>query len=236
MRSTNDSDFNNDVLNASKERPVLVDFWAPWCGPCRMLGPVLEKLAAEYAGQVDFVKINTDENPGISQAFQIRSIPAVKLFRDGEVRDEFVGAQPATAIREFLRPHLAPLADDPLVKAVELLDAGDALAATQILDRLPADRQASDAARQLYNRAHFVALAQTDPGDSADMAIRVAAAQLALAGRFGEAIQELLNRVRGGGSFARGEGRTDLLRLFELAGHDRPEVGQARRSLAALLN
>ena len=98
--------FPAEVVNASSSQPVLVDFWAPWCGPCRALGPVLEQLADENAGKIKVVKVNTDENQDLAQQFHIRSIPAVKLFRGGRVVDEFVGAQPLAQVRAFLEPHL----------------------------------------------------------------------------------------------------------------------------------
>src|SRR5690349_17490469 len=103
--------FPQEVLNASAAQPVLVDFWAPWCGPCRMLSPVLDQLADENAGKLKVVKVNTDENQDLAQQFQIRSIPAVKLFRGGKVVAEFLGAQPLSNIRAFLEPHL-PRASD----------------------------------------------------------------------------------------------------------------------------
>jgi putative thioredoxin len=111
--------FHKEVVNASASQPVLVDFWAPWCGPCRALGPVLEQLAGEAEGQVKVVKVNTDENQDLAQQFQIRSIPAVKLFRGGKVVDEFVGAQPLSRVRAFLEPHL------PRASAAEHVAAGD---------------------------------------------------------------------------------------------------------------
>ena len=116
--------FGREVLDASAGMPVLVDFWAPWCGPCRMLGPILDDLAREYAGRLKVVKVNTDEEPQLAQRFQIRGIPAVKLFRDGKVVGEFVGAQPAGAVRAFVKPHLVAQADDPLERARQLQSRG----------------------------------------------------------------------------------------------------------------
>lgn len=201
-----------------------------------MLSPILEQLAAELGAQVDIVKLNTDEQPGLAQAFQIRSIPAVKLFHHGKVVAEFVGVQPAARIRDLLAPYLAPAADDPVAAAEALLVAGDALAATRLLDTLPADRQASDRVRMLYARAHFVALAQVDSAGSQDMAARVAAARATLQGDHTQAMQQLLAHMTAHRDFARAEGRTDLLRLFELVRPDHPELAAARRRLAMLLN
>jgi len=117
--------FPSEVVNASASQPVLVDFWAPWCGPCRMLGPVLEQLADENAGKVKVVKVNTDENQDLAQQYQIRSIPAVKLFRDGRVVDEFVGAQPLGQVRAFLEPHLPREPAPDHVAARESASKGD---------------------------------------------------------------------------------------------------------------
>ena len=98
--------FQTEVLDKSREKPVLVDFWAPWCGPCRVLSPTLEKLARESKGAWRLVKINTDSHPELSGRYGVRGIPSVKLFVDGSVQAEFVGALPEHAVRQWLAEHL----------------------------------------------------------------------------------------------------------------------------------
>lgn len=120
-----ETDFDLAVIEASREVPVLVDFWAPWCGPCRSLGPILERVAEAYEGRFRLVKVNSDENPQLSQAFGVRSIPAVKAFVDGELVDEFVGALPESAIRAFVDRLLPSPGELKRREGRERLDAGD---------------------------------------------------------------------------------------------------------------
>jgi thioredoxin 1 len=105
VKIVTDASWEADVLKADK--PVLVDFWAPWCGPCRMVAPVIEEIATEYAGKVAVAKMNTDENPRVSQTYGIRSIPTVALFQDGAPVTGIVGAVPKKHFNEMLDKHLA---------------------------------------------------------------------------------------------------------------------------------
>lgn len=120
------TDFQTEVIARSHEVPVLVDFWAPWCQPCVILGPTLERLAAQAEGRWQLAKVNVDENQGLSQQFGVRGIPAVKLFIDGKVVADFTGALPESQIRAFLQQHLPPSETEQLLaQALEAWDSGD---------------------------------------------------------------------------------------------------------------
>lgn len=132
-----DQTFMQDVVEASKAQPVLVDFWAPWCGPCKSLGPVLEKVVNDQQGKVKLVKVNIDENPGIAGQLGVRSIPAVFAFDKGRPVDAFQGALPESQIKEFIAKILGGTdqgkqIQEAVEKADQLLQAGDAGQAAQI--------------------------------------------------------------------------------------------------------
>ena len=102
----NDSDFEEKVLEKSKEKPIVVDFYADWCAPCQMLGPVMESLAEEFKDKIVLVKLNIDTNPNTSNEYGVTGIPAVKMFKDGKVVDEFVGLMPEENVREWIKKNL----------------------------------------------------------------------------------------------------------------------------------
>jgi putative thioredoxin len=135
----NESNFEEVVLERSHSLPVVVDFWAAWCAPCRQLGPVLDREAANRAGKLELVKLDVDANPTLSRSYGIQGIPAVKAFRDGRVVAEFMGAQPATAVERFLdslfpseAELLAQKGDEESLRAALALEPGRADAAIRL--------------------------------------------------------------------------------------------------------
>jgi putative thioredoxin len=155
--------FEAEVLQKSLQTPVLVDFWAPWCGPCKTLGPILEKLAAEYNGAFELAKVDVDQEQQIAAAFQIRSVPTVFLVKGGQIVDGFPGAVPESQLREFLKQHG--------VEPAEAANEPDELQELAPLDpqaALVARRQAADAEPDRPELKLDLALALLDTGAAAE--------------------------------------------------------------------
>src|ERR687898_12499 len=150
--------FEAEVIAASMTQPVLVDFWAPWCGPCKVIGPLLEKLEGEYAGRFKLVKIDSDQEQQLAGAFGIRSIPTCILLMNGQPVDGFMGALPEGKIREFLDKHVPPAGETEEEEPVEEPE-GDTDPAAQLekLQHAVATDPANDDARFEYVKALLLA-------------------------------------------------------------------------------
>jgi len=232
--------FEREVIEASRELPVLVDFWAPWCGPCRALTPLLEKLAGEYAGRLKLVKVNSDENPELSGAFGIRSIPNVIAFRDGKAVSQFLGALPEGQVRAFIEKLLPPRELALAERAIEEKRLDDA---ERLLDAIKPNidwdaqvetlRQAVAFARSGGSEPELERKVAANPGDL-DARLSLAGA-LAARHAWRDALEQLLAVIRANRDWKDGEARKQMLAIFNLAAGEPELVQEYRRKLAASL-
>jgi putative thioredoxin len=240
-----ESEFDQRVVEGSRQRPVVVDFWAEWCGPCRTLTPALEAAAGKREGQVDLAKVDVDANQGLAAKFGIRGIPAVKAFRDGEVADQFVGAQPPARVEEFF-DRLVPSSAERLVgevdeeslrKALEL-EPGSADAALP-LARMLLDRGETEEAKRVLEpvRGSFQAdglLARIRLEE--EMGEQLAEALEALkAGDRERALDLLLEAIGRAEDGQRDEMRKLIVGVLDELGPGDPTAGRYRRRLASVL-
>jgi putative thioredoxin len=257
-----DANFQSAVLEESRRRPVVVDFWAEWCQPCRMIGPVLERLASEHEGRFLLAKLDVDSNPQAAAAFRIQSIPAVKAFVDGKLANEFIGAIPEQSIRQFLETVLPTEADRLVDQADRAEREGDVEEAERLyrkafetdpkdvgaalgLGRLAMLRDDVEEARRLLQplrpdpeAERLLAAIEVstwgDPGSNGQGPL-AEAERAAAEGRFQEALDVFLAAVRNGTEEDRGRAREAMLKLFAVLGDQDPLTREYRRRLSAAL-
>jgi putative thioredoxin len=232
-----DDTFQTDVLARSAEVPVVVDLWAPWCGPCTTLGPMLERAVAATEGAVELAKVNIDDNPRIAQSFGVQSIPAVFAIAGGKVVDQFIGAVPEQEVVAFVAKLLPALSEaDTLVatgdetslrQALEL-EAGHQ-GATEGLARILIDRGEATEALALLARVPETPVARTLAAEArlVESGVNVSAADGA---EVDTRLNDLLERVREDDS-----ARQEFVDLLETLGPEDPRTSSFRRALAARL-
>jgi putative thioredoxin len=238
MVEVTDATFEEEVLRRSSEVPVVVDLWAPWCGPCQTLGPIIERVVDATGGAVALAKVNVDENPSVSASFQVQSIPAVFALKDGKVVDAFVGAQPEAVIAEFVakltpEPSEADLlveegvrsgTEEPLQRALELQP--DHEGAIVALATMLIARGAADGAITLLGR-----MPETPETRRLAAEARLASQQVDV-GAVGveDLLDGLLDRVRDDDG-----ARQEFVDLLETLGPDDPRATTYRKALASRL-
>jgi putative thioredoxin len=227
-----DATFQTEVIDRSRQAAVVVDLWAPWCGPCKTLGPILERVTAATGGKVVLAKVNVDENPAISQAFQVQSIPAVYAMRDGQVVDGFVGAYPEHVVEQFVTS-LMPTEEDEEIAS--LLQAGDEASLRQALTLDPGNEDVIVALGDiLVEQGHAdeaLALLARIPETERTRKV-AAAARLSQrpADDYDAQLTQLLDVVKGDD-----DARQQFIDILELMGPDDPRTAQYRKRLTARL-
>ncbi len=196
------SDFQADVIENSRGQPTVVDFWAPWCGPCRILGPVLEKLEKEAAGAWRLAKLNTDETPEVASRYGISGIPAVKMFVDGNVVAEFVGALPEARVKSWLEDNLPSASRELVSEGAAAYEQGDSPTAHRLAAQVLGSDPANLDAMMLLARA----VVFTDPSRAIELAGRAAAGKPTLY-ESGQAVETIAGLVAATTVLPEGAGR-----------------------------